>query len=226
MADGEVTGDLGTDTLRSIEAAGGTDSADVYIATGFGQIGALNVGNNGTLNEFEGVGGNDTITGNGNTRLAFRSATAGVTVDFADGTATGDASVGSDTITGGVNAVSGSNFADMILGDGANNQILGNDGNDRIDGRSGNDSLIGGAGTDTFVFDAGFGQDTITDFIAGSGAGHDVIEFDQAIFADFDAVLGAAANVGSNVVITAGADKITIVGITKASLTVDDFQFV
>ena len=118
MAAGTVTGDasVGTDTLRSIEFVRGSNFADTYDATGFGRSGALNVGSNGTFNEFEGVGGNDTITGNGNTRIAFYNATGGVTVDLAAGTATGDGSVGSDTITGGVNSIAGSQFADTFFG--------------------------------------------------------------------------------------------------------------
>ena len=101
MASGVVTGDasVGTDTLRSIEFVRGSQFADIYVATGFSGSSA-NAGSNGTFNEFEGVGGNDTITGNGNTRIAFYNATAGVTVDLAAGTATGDASVGNDTFTG------------------------------------------------------------------------------------------------------------------------------
>ena len=72
MAAGTVTGDasIGTDTLRSIEGIQGTNFADTFVATGYGLAGALNVGNNGTFNQFEGLGGNDTITGNGNTRLS------------------------------------------------------------------------------------------------------------------------------------------------------------
>ena len=61
---------LGTDTLRSIEAVRGTSFTDTYDATGFSGISA-NAGSNGTFNEFEGMAGNDTITGNGNTRLQY-----------------------------------------------------------------------------------------------------------------------------------------------------------
>ena len=116
MASGVVTGDasVGTDTLRSIEFVRGSQFDDVYVATGFSGS-STNAGSNGTFNEFEGVGGNDTITGNGNTRIAFYNATAGVTVDLAAGTATGDASVGSDTFTG-VNNIAGSQFADTLYG--------------------------------------------------------------------------------------------------------------
>ena len=79
-----------------------------------------------TFNEFEGLGGNDIITGNGltglaATRLSYVSATAGVTVDLAAGIASGDASVGTDTITGGVNRVRGSNFNDTLSGDANDN---------------------------------------------------------------------------------------------------------
>ena len=123
MAAGTVTGDIsvGTDTLRSVEFVRGSSFADTYNATNFGAAGFLNpavnnVGSNGTFNEIEGMGGNDTITGNGNTRIAFYNATGGVTVDLAAGTAAGDSSVGSDTITGGVSAIAGSQFVDTLFG--------------------------------------------------------------------------------------------------------------
>ena len=127
MASGVVIGDaaIGTDTLRSVESIRGTNFDDTYVATNFGAPGFLNtstndVGDFGTFNEFEGMAGNDTITGNGNTRIAFYNALAGVTVDMNAGTshstAAGDAAgVGNDTFTG-VNAVEGSNFNDTICG--------------------------------------------------------------------------------------------------------------
>ena len=107
LAAGVVTGDasVGTDTLRSIESIQGTGFADVYNAVGFGQAGALNVGNNGTFNQFEGLAGDDIITGNGNTRLIYSNATSGVTVNMAAGTVTGDASVGTDTFTGATSPI-------------------------------------------------------------------------------------------------------------------------
>ena len=109
--------------------------------------GALNVGNNGTFNEIEGGGGNDTITGNGNTRIAFYSALDGVTADLSTGishgTVAGDiANVGTDTFTG-VNAVAGSAFNDIITG--SNNaantaeEFAGRAGDDHIDGLGGFD---------------------------------------------------------------------------------------
>ena len=67
-----MTGDaaVGTDTLRHIESVRGTNFADTYVATGLGRRGAniVTSADLGTLNEFEGLGGNDTITGSGDTR--------------------------------------------------------------------------------------------------------------------------------------------------------------
>ncbi len=76
MVTGVVSGDasLGTDTLRSIKSVRGTNFADTYSAANFGAAGFLNtatnnVGNFGTFNEFEGMGGDDDIAGNNNTRI-------------------------------------------------------------------------------------------------------------------------------------------------------------
>jgi len=166
MASGTVTGDAstGTDTLRSIEGIQGTTFADTYVATNFGATGFLdpavnNVGNNGAFNQFEGMGGNDTIAGNGNTRLLCTNATAGVTVTFTGtgtGTADGDVSVGHDTFTG-VNSVSGSGFDDTINGSNANETFIGGAGNDTISAGGGSDTITGGAGNDTI--DGGAGAD-------------------------------------------------------------------
>ena len=94
-----------------------------------------------TFNEFEGMGGNDTIIGNGNTVLSYLNATNGVTVDIAAGTAaaTGpDASVGNDTFTG-VQFIRGSAFADTLKGSnnvpGPSEVFEGRGGDDFIDGR-------------------------------------------------------------------------------------------
>jgi Ca2+-binding RTX toxin-like protein len=120
----------------------------------------------------------------------------------------------------------GNGIANQVIGGAGNDTLSGLDGNDLLSGNGGNDALSGGAGNDTFVFDAGFGIDTISDFQAGAGA-TDVIQLDQALFADFAAVMAAAQQVGSNTVITYDAgNTITLTGITMAALTSDDFQFV
>ena len=141
-----------TDTLRSVEFITGTDFADIFNAgatTNNPQGFSSNSTNAGsaasTFNEFEGRGGNDTIIGNGNTRISYLHATAGVTVDIAAGVALGDASVGHDTFSG-VNSVRGSYFDDFLYGSnnpaGTVENFEGRGGNDYIDGRGGFDRAV------------------------------------------------------------------------------------
>ena len=227
MASGVVTGDtaIGTDTLRSIKSIRGTNFADVYVATNFGVSGA-NVGTFGSFNEFEGMGGDDSIVGNGNTRLAFYNALAGVTVDLnagtSHGTGSGDvAGVGNDTFSGAV-AVRGSNFADEIFGDAFANILEGRDGDDRLDGRGGADTLTGGNGADTFIFADGGGTDFVTDFNRAQG---DMIDVSGvAVISTFADVQSRATVSGGNTVIDlGGGNTLTLTGVT--SIQQSDFVF-
>ena len=163
LAAGIVTGNGGTDTLKSIELVTGTNSADTFDATGFSST-SNNAGSTvtsntaGLFNEFEGDGGNDAIIGNGQTRISYFHATAGVTVIFnpvtswatasagASGIATGDTSVGTDTFAG-VNSVRGSYFADTLIG---SNNPFGTAEN--FEGLGGNDIVNGGGGFDRAVY--------------------------------------------------------------------------
>jgi Ca2+-binding RTX toxin-like protein len=127
---------VGTDTLVNIERVRGSNFGDVYV------VASSFVGQYGTFNEFEGRGGNDVITGNGNTRISYAGALAGVTVNMAaqtaQGTAAGDAAnVGVDTFTG-VNGVRGSDFADVITAAGTGGEFI-------FEGRGGDDTLTGGS---------------------------------------------------------------------------------
>lgn len=141
----QVTGDasIGTDTLIQIERVIGSDFADVFVAD---LLFAADGNENGvlgtTFNAFEGGAGNDTITGNDNTRIDYTRATAGVTVDLAAGTATGDASVGTDTFSG-VAFVYGSDYADTMFGRNSGlDRFFGGAGDDTIDGRDGLDRIV------------------------------------------------------------------------------------
>jgi len=132
-------------------------------------------------------------------------------------------------------SLAGTSANDVLYGDARSNTIGGGNGADRLAGRDGadrliggqgNDTLVGGLHSDTFVFDSGFGSDIITDFKAGAGT-DDVIEFSSIVFADFEAVLAASSQAGSNVLISAGSsDVITLQNVTLSSLHVDDFRFV
>lgn len=164
LAAGTATIGTVVDTLRSIEFARGSAFDDVYNATGFGPASSPNASSEGNnLNGFEGLAGDDWITGNGNTRIEYTNAAAGVTVNLsaaapgapvgATGFAQGDSSVGHDTIFGGVTRVRGSGFADSITG-GTANEIF--------EGLGGNDSIDGGGGIDIAVFAGPRSNYTIT----------------------------------------------------------------
>lgn len=184
LAAGTVSGDasIGNDTLKSIESIRGTDFADTFNATGFSGSTA-NAGSNGTLNEFEGEAGNDSITGNGNTRVAFYHAANGVSVDLSTGISTslanGDlAHVGTDTFTG-VSAVRGSDFGDQIIGKSGSVTLDGRGGDDILIANGGANTLIGGTGNDQFKFKTGLANGaTISDFTGSGAAAGDSIEFE------------------------------------------------
>ncbi|WP_280705032.1 VCBS domain-containing protein [Bradyrhizobium sp. BR13661] len=249
LADGTVSGgsDTGTDTLRSVEAIWGTNYDDTYNAAGFtaSSTNAGSAGANGSgaaFNEFEGGGGSDTVIGNGNTRVTYVHANSGVTVTLGSsgsGDAYGDSSVGHDHFTGGVNAVRGSEFNDIIVGNGGNNVLEGRGGNDVLRGMAGNDTLTGGTGADIFVYDrfgngsTGHGTgtggiDTITDFNSGEGDRIDLRSLTN--LTSFSQILANALETGSGptlkTTITFGGDDTTelvLLGVSKASLKASDF---
>jgi len=128
---------VGADTLIDVESVRGTAFDDTFV------VDASFVGQFGDFVAIRGEAGNDTITGNGNTRVDYNDASDAVTVDLAAGTAqstnAGDtANIGIDTFTG-VNAVQAGNFDDTLLGtDGS--------GFESFRGRGGNDFIDGGVG--------------------------------------------------------------------------------
>ena len=150
----------GTDTLRSIEDIQGSNFADVYDARGFvggytsttSNVGSYWWGYNSFLSE----GGDDTIYGNGSTRISYSNAMVPVTVDlklgYADARYSADTSsvlyttLGRDTFSGVYYAI-GTAYDDQLYGGGAGRTSLGvateifrgGPGHDVIDGRDGRD---------------------------------------------------------------------------------------
>lgn len=247
LGNGTVVGgiDTGSDTLRSVEAIWGTNFADSYDASTFSgsSTNAGNAGNNGAasnFNEFEGGGGDDQVTGNGNTRVAFYHATAGVVVTLGSngsGNAYGDQSVGHDTFISGVGAVRGSEFNDIITGNGGNNTLEGQGGNDVLRGLAGNDTLTGGTGADVFVYDrmgnGGTGNgtgtggiDTITDFHGHASEGDRIDLRSLNNLTAFSQITNNAVQSGADTVIQFGQDNTTelvLKGIDKTTLAASDF---
>jgi Ca2+-binding RTX toxin-like protein len=127
----------------------------------------------------------------------------------------------------GMSYIDGGKGNDTITGTSMNDELRGGDGLDLLNGGGGNDLLNGGNGADTFVFNGDFGVDRIVGFAAGSALGHDVIEFDDAQFADFAAVMSHATQVGSDVLISLDpTHSVTLQSMTLAKLVADDFRFV
>ena len=85
------------------------------------------------------------------------------------------AGVGTDTFVSGVSRVRGSEFGDVITGNGGTNTLEGQGGNDVLSGFAGSDTLTGGTGarhifcTDTQRQPAGADADIVTDFNPDEG---------------------------------------------------------
>lgn len=134
-------------------------------------------------------------------------------IEFADGTVWDRAQIKEASIS-------------RINGTTGNDTLSGTSLNDVFDGGLGNDTITTGDGSDIIVFKPNFGLDTVTDFQAGAGSA-DVLEIDTSVFADFEAVLAAAAQVGDDTVITYDASNtVTLKNVALTSLHDDDVRFV
>jgi Ca2+-binding RTX toxin-like protein len=85
-------------------------------------------------------GGDDEDTAN------YIDSISGVTVNLLTGKGQGGSAEG-DTLYQ-IENVTGSNFDDILLGDGGDNKLYGRDGKDTLKGAGGQDELFGGAGSD------------------------------------------------------------------------------
>lgn len=180
------SGDLVSETNATL-ASGGNDTV-------FSSLAAYTLGNNvenlrilssgdanGTGNALNnnihaGSGNNILDGGAGNDLLVYLKATGGILLNLGLTTAQNTGGSGIDTIRN-FERVSGSNYNDKLIGDGAANTLYGNAGDDRLNGGDGNDVLIGGSGTDTLIGGAGadrFDFDSLSDM--GLGALRDVIK--------------------------------------------------
>lgn len=178
-------------------------SGDDIVNTGGGADLIVNVGGNNAI--AAGKGDDVVLTGTGDDVVK-----AGGGHDYVltmEGEDAIKAGGGRDTIESG-------SGADLILGEG---------GHDRIDGGADDDVLNGGNGRDTFVFAVGSGSDIVEDF----DAGRDTLEISTLMGASgFADIQNASAQSGADLVITLGADAITLEGVTINDLSASDFAFV
>ena len=140
---------------------------------------------------------------------------------------------GNDTLYGedGNDRFFGASGNDLIYGGADNDTINGGSGFDTIHGGTGDDIMFGRFNADRFVFEDGHGNDTIGDFNALNN--FERIDFSGLStinsLADLNlgsATLGAATQVGGDVVIDTGSgNSITLTGVSLADLDGFDFVF-
>ena len=81
-------------------------------------------------------------------------------------------------------------------------------------------------GGDTFVFMPAFGQDLATNFHAGSGLGHDTLQFASSVVPDYLHLQGLMSRHGNDTIITVDPlDTIVLKNVAPSSLTSADFSF-
>lgn len=134
-----------------------------------------------------GSGGDYLDGGAGRDRVYYNDSAVGLRVDLQVRTTNTGIAAGDTFIS--IEDLSGSFFADTLLGDAAANAIWGDAGNDVIYGRAGNDSLFGGAGDDWLVGGAG------ADYING-GDGRDRVFYNDATESVRADMLVPASNTG------------------------------
>lgn len=209
---GTVIGpDGATDTIIGFEYLTGTFRQDQFRGDGFG-------------NKFAGMAGSDRIDGRGGFDFATyaldagQGGTDGIKVNLTTGTVRDGFGNGDRLVS--IEGVEGTAAADSFTDNGSNNLFIGGAGNDILRFAAGNDTAQGGDGADTFVFKGtAFDDDTIEDFTPAEG---DRILFDAATsFAQLvlTNVAGGAVN------IQFGSGSVTLVGMTVAQLSPDDFGF-
>ncbi|MFZ1628177.1 MAG: calcium-binding protein, partial [Anaerolineae bacterium] len=152
----QLTGGAGNDLLR-----GGL--GDDTLGGGLGNDTLAGAEGNDILNGGDGndtlVGrdGNDTLDGGaGNDTASYQVASAGIALDLGAGVASNDGFGNSDVlVVGTIENVNGSNFDDVISGDGNANRLNGNNGSDTLAGGAGADTINGGNGNDLLAGDGG-----------------------------------------------------------------------
>ncbi|MFK7751295.1 MAG: calcium-binding protein [Sedimentitalea sp.] len=144
--------------------------------------------------QLAGAAGNDILSGLGG-------------ADYLEGGAGRDqlhGGLGKDELLGGSgdDDLHGNEGKDRLFGGSGEDRVYGNDGNDILTGGQDADQLEGGAGSDKYRWFQGHGSDTITD----TGGTKDQIIFGKGI--DVEDVTFALS--GSHLVVTIGADQITL----------------
>ncbi len=166
--------------------------------------------------------------GLGSDTASYEGSSAGIYVDLDLGTATGGDAEG-DTLTK-IENLTGSDFADTLIGDAQANVLDGSGGNDTLYGGAGNDTLIGGTGSDvaygedgddTYVFAEGdLGNDQ---FYGGLGwADEIVVTSAEGTEGPVDGPWTVAIDGGSTSVITDASGVLNLTADSSGTITLAD----
>lgn len=207
-----------------------SDGRDLLQGTAFDDRIFAKIGNDFA----QGLGGDDLLDGNeGNDSIFGDDGTD--TLIGRKGNDVLEGGTGDDTLLGGggndqVNSQDGDDYAnggggdDVVNGAAGDDEIFGNDGDDRLnggigsdrlDGGSGDDVLAGQGGIDTFIFNAAdAGSDRVVGFVDG-----ETVELNGFGFANVAAAEAAFAQVGTDVVFSAGAVTVRFEGTNVADVT-------
>lgn len=159
IGNSSITGNSGANRLT------GSALNDVLI----GGDGADTISGGSGDDLLRGDAGNDSLNGGGGTDTAdYSTSPAGVSGNFTTGLVQ-DGYGATDTLSGFEN-LTGSAFADVLIGSTAVNKISGGLGADDITGGLGNDILLLGTDTaiDTVNYNSGDGSDAISNFVRGA----------------------------------------------------------
>ena len=216
------------DTLISIENLTGSDFGDTL--RGDNTVNVLDgdngkdvlIGYNGDDHLIGGVGrdilnggnGADIIDGGGGVDQArYNGSFEGIQINLLVGAATGGQAEG-DRLTD-IENLFGSNYNDILYGDGSNNKLFGHTGDDALAGNGGINKLYGGAGSDSFVLSGGFAY--VMDFV------DDVDQLDVSAygFASLAEALLNVDQVGNHARLRVDADVLFVLDADIADLNDD-----
>jgi len=164
----------------------------------------------------------------GSLRLQFSLTSASYrieTVVFEDGTELSHADLVTLALVGAPadQRMEASYDAETLSGGGGNDSLFGLGGDDTITGGTGNDFLQGGVGNDRYVFEAGFGQDTISDNGVNFQSAADVVAFGAGLSLD-DLQVRA---IGNDIELRFGGEDRLLIqfGLESASYLIETFLF-
>lgn len=142
------TGDAQGDTFNSIENLTGSNSADTLTGNGLSNILDGGKGNDTLVG---GGGGDFYVGGEGSDTADYSASETAVQAFLTSADQGANAGGASGDTYSSIENITGTRFADMLVGDVNANTLKGGDGDDTLDGGRGTvgDVLEGGAGTDT-----------------------------------------------------------------------------